>query len=675
MRYHPVKTYRIPARHRNPPGRARDLGILRGHYRRDSVLDAGELLDWVGLSPRTDVLADVLLPRTRQRQGDHALTAGLLGRLEEDTPDQVAASLLDLATEHRTLPVTADDIPRRYEVSPRPRLRHAAWRLLSTRCDGTRVGDRLLRSLDTVDSWSFEDSLAWAAAARRAGIPERDIGAALPSAHTLARTPPRAVPPGPGDGLGIVQTSLRGPLFQPGQGDSGGLSVFLGALGTALPGHPAVDRVITVTLSGTDELREREEWFTELTPGHLVLTLPSFGHAAWNRSGAPGTGVPAHPELSWWLEHLVTASRFPADIVHVRFSEDTTWAAARAAPKLGARLVFTVTPDPHRSYPAGNRAERADLVADAGYQDDMHRILLADVLVDRADAVLGLPGSPGRGDLSRHFPQLRPGRPGAKPVRVVGEGVAPLTVLSGDDRTRRELVDGLFRPHGSLPRLGHRTRGSTVLLNVGRLHPVKQQHLLLESWLHSELSRRTALVIVGGSTDRPTRTELDMLDRLHGLLRRAPWADGRVALLPSLPNRHIRLLESGVVELLPAAVPHVYACSSVKEEFGIAVLEAMDAGLLVVGPRQGGLRHYIEHGRNGFLTDTSSSRSLREGLEDVFALGEGGRGERRLRSIAWAGRVTVREELGMDRVRDAFAEVYRRIAQTPARERSSDGRP
>ncbi|MFI1890178.1 glycosyltransferase family 4 protein [Streptomyces jumonjinensis] len=651
------------------------MGILRGHYRGDNVLDADELLDWTGLSPRTDVLADLLLPRTRVRHGDRTLVTALLGRLEADTPDEVAASLLDLVTEHRALPVTADDIPGTYEISPRRRLRHAAWRLLSTRRTEPQVKARLLRALDAMDSWSFEDSLAWAAAARAAGVAERDIGAALPTAHTLARIPPRVVPLQQGSGLDIIQTSLRGQLFQPGQGDSGGLSVFLSALGTALPRHAAVHRVITVTLSDTDELLERDDWFIELAPGHLVLILPAFNHGVWNRSGVPGAGVPTRPELSWWLEYLVTAIRFPADVVHVRFSEDPTWAAARAAPKLGARLVFTATPDPHRAYPAEHRAERAERVTDAGYQDDMHRMFLADVLVDRADAVLGLPGSPGRSDLPHYFPQLRPGQTGAKPVHVIGEGVAPLTVRPGDDRTRRELVDGLFRPHDSLPRLDRRTHGAPVLLNVGRLHPVKQQHVLLESWLNSELSHRTALVIIGGSSDGPTQIELDMLARLRGLLRRAPWADGRVALLPCLPNRHIRLLESGVVGLLPSAVPHIYACSSVKEEFGIAVLEAMDAGLLVVGPRQGGLRHYIEHGRNGFLADTSSSRSLREGLEDVFARGHGSQGEQQLRSIARAGRATVREDFWISRVRDAFAELYQRITGAPAQARRLDGRP
>jgi len=67
-------------------------------------------------------------------------------------------------------------------------------------------------------------------------------------------------------------------------------------------------------------------------------------------------------------------------------------------------------------------------------------------------------------------------------------------------------------------------------------------------------------------------------------------------LLPAMPNEQIRQLEYSMIELLPAPLPHVYVCSSQKEEFGIAVLEAMEAGFLVFGP---GDRRSLQLHRDG----------------------------------------------------------------------------
>lgn len=53
-----------------------------------------------------------------------------------------------------------------------------------------------------------------------------------------------------------------------------------------------------------------------------------------------------------------------------------------------------------------------------------------------------------------------------------------------------------------------------------------------------------------------------------------------------------------------AAPRGIYVCGSVKEEFGIALLEAMAAGLIVVAPDGGGPATYVEQGVTGFLTQT-----------------------------------------------------------------------
>ena len=56
----------------------------------------------------------------------------------------------------------------------------------------------------------------------------------------------------------------------------------------------------------------------------------------------------------------------------------------------------------------------------------------------------------------------------------------------------------------------------------------------------------------------------------------------------------------------------VYVCASVKEEFGIALLEAMATGLMVVAPDGGGPATYVQDGVTGVLTQTWDAARLEE---------------------------------------------------------------
>ena len=64
----------------------------------------------------------------------------------------------------------------------------------------------------------------------------------------------------------------------------------------------------------------------------------------------------------------------------------------------------------------------------------------------------------------------------------------------------------------------------------------------------------------------------------------------------------------------------VYVCSSLKEEFGLALIEALAAGLVVVGPEGGGPATYIEEGVTGFLVDTRSPHDVGAGIGAAFDL-------------------------------------------------------
>lgn len=220
-----------------------------------------------------------------------------------------------------------------------------------------------------------------------------------------------------------------------------------------------------------------------------------------------------------------------------------------------------------------------------------------------------------------------------------------LSPVSAADARQDQLIESLFAPGSGLPRLVPRTRGLPITLSVGRLHPVKQQDLLVETWLRRGLYRHTALVLVGGDPAHPNDDESRILTRILELASRYPDAAGRLAVLAAVSNEDV--------------------CPSRKEEFGIAVLEAMDAGLLVLGPRRGGLGHYVDHGRNGLLADTSTPTAFGDALS-AFVRGAAD-DPVRARAVAAAGRETVARRFGIHEVAGRFAAVYQRTAGTSAR--------
>jgi glycosyltransferase involved in cell wall biosynthesis len=62
----------------------------------------------------------------------------------------------------------------------------------------------------------------------------------------------------------------------------------------------------------------------------------------------------------------------------------------------------------------------------------------------------------------------------------------------------------------------------------------------------------------------------------------------------------------------------VYVSGSEKEEFGLAIVEALAAGLPVVAPQVGGPATYVVHEFTGFLADTRSVASIQDGIRWAF---------------------------------------------------------
>lgn len=174
--------------------------------------------------------------------------------------------------------------------------------------------------------------------------------------------------------------------------------------------------------------------------------------------------------------------------------------------------------------------------------------------------------------------------------------------------------------------------GGPVIGVVARLSPVKGLDLLLKAApaLFKEFPD-LQLLLVG---DGPAREDLV---RLAHELRIAD----RVAICPSVEDTRV-----------PMALMQVFAAPAWEEGFGLAIVEAMAAGVPVVASDAGGPGEIIEQDKSGLLIQPGDTarleQSLRKLLKDPAAR------ER----IARQGQARVKQRFDLERVVTQVEEVY-----------------
>ena len=135
---------------------------------------------------------------------------------------------------------------------------------------------------------------------------------------------------------------------------------------------------------------------------------------------------------------------------------------------------------------------------------------------------------------------------------------------------------------------------------VGNLKRVKNHLFLLQAFyeLKKEIDGVKLLLIGQGFSDDPDNTEPEIrsfIDK-HGL------------------NDSVLLLgyRSDVNELLQ--IMDVFCLSSLKEGLPISIIEAMAAGVPVIGSDVEGINDVIEHGKTGILVPLNDIQKLKTGL-------------------------------------------------------------
>lgn len=183
-------------------------------------------------------------------------------------------------------------------------------------------------------------------------------------------------------------------------------------------------------------------------------------------------------------------------------------------------------------------------------------------------------------------------------------GVAATVVTNGVD-TRRFAVDPAIPVSTLRARIG--AAGRSLLLTVGGIEPRKGSMELIEAlaMIRDELDPPPLLVVVGGhSFQDHRRYRKQVLDRAEQLAL----------------TEHIRMVgtvsDAELTSWYHAA--DVLVFPSVKEGFGLVVLEAMAAGLPVIASDIPVFREFLDDGVGAVLTPVGDAAGLAGGIRRVI---------------------------------------------------------
>lgn len=469
----------------------------------------------------------------------------------------------------------------------------------------------------------------WAvAAAARAALEDLCAG-------SEAGRSPDAASPAP-----LAQTLFYGDPSRPGKGSGGGVGTLVKELGAALGARG----LPMLSLVGYDS-RTRGYPFREAESdgGVTIRRMPIYLGAE-----GPSAFVAAAHRIAPAVRRALASAPIRPRALHVRFIDDASRAAALAARSLGIGLALTLTPDPHRSVcdPDGNIRPRRG----PELHELLNRIWIGDELLSRARGVMAIGRDSFATSLIPYYPQLEDRR--GKVYAGVDEGVRASSSA----------------PHAGLPALLSRGEAGTgleaarlyrpALVCVGRLNPATGQANLARAWAVGGLWRRYNLVIIGGDYERPSPEERAVMDGILEAI--GSESASSLCLLPAQPNEAVRSLLSWFSARSPEGGPDFYVCPSLKEEFGLSILEAMAEGLPAIAPLAGGAPSYMRHGVNGFLADTRDAPTL--GRELGAILGEYGGDAGRTAAIRAAARRTVEERYSLESMAGEYLRFYRSMA-------------
>lgn len=138
-----------------------------------------------------------------------------------------------------------------------------------------------------------------------------------------------------------------------------------------------------------------------------------------------------------------------------------------------------------------------------------------------------------------------------------------------------------------------------VILSIAELHPRKGLKYLLEAYAEIQSKEpKTRLIIVGEGPERKT---------LEKIMKKLELTD--------------RVLLIGRQEDIPhiLASANLFVLASVKEAFGLVLLEAMAAQVPIVATEVGGIPEIVQNHKNGELVEAQNYHALAQTIREVMS--------------------------------------------------------
>lgn len=374
---------------------------------------------------------------------------------------------------------------------------------------------------------------------------------------------PFTVPPPPQHMRRIAFVSYHtSPLAVPGEGDSGGLNVYV----RDLAAHLYRSGVTTDIFTRMSDATVPES--VELDEGVRVVHLPA--------------GPPAPVPKESLLAHLEDFTSMLADaleggghdIVHSHYwmSGLAALAAAKASDAPVAHTAHTLAAA--RAIPDGTHDRFAAERRIAAEAD-----LLVASTPHEAEVLTGLYGAP------------------ASRLALIPPGVDHDRFSPGD-RARARAQIGL-------------EDADLVVLFCGRIQRLKGADLAAEALGHlgrsaPELAKRVTFVVAGGASGADGDTTLRYMRAVTEAREFVP----ETRYLSARPNHEVaQLYRAADVCLVPSR----------SESFGLVALEAQASGLPVVASAVDGLVHVVAPGRSGLLVEEASAQGFARALEMLLS--------------------------------------------------------
>lgn len=442
-----------------------------------------------------------------------------------------------------------------------------------------------------------------------------------------------------GEGLTLVQSMFYGDCESSGKGKSGGLCVLLKSLGNQLAKHSEVSMIITLTIS--NDWTEGKSLIHHYSDKHWFVRLPIYLDLSED-----DMFLKRQLFIKRSIKRFIERSNAQPDIFHIRYLDNASKSVALLSKELEKKLVFTLTPDPHRNMSDSNGNLRDYSVMEI--LEKLDKISIGDELLTKGDGILGIGNEKVRSELEMYFPQLLKESRDIK-LEMVAEGIENTNTIEDFD------LEKICKEKSLLHNIDDKFFEKPIMLNVGRLNILKGQDQLLKAWGESRLSCDYNLLLIGGDLEKPNEEEQTMIEFFSDYIKQNSHLKSRFCHIGALSNESIRNIERKIMET-QLELPHMYVCSSKKEEFGISILEALSEKLLIFAPKKGGVQTYIQNGLNGFLIDTTDWESISTEIERIMYDLKIDKDE--FKHIQLRGQETVENNYSLEKISNDFLSFY-----------------